>query len=81
MALGTILLTIMVLVLIGAFPAWPHNRSWELRPKRRVDAGIDHSARAGVDGADCTLTPALLPMRQGQRLIPIAGGFLIHLEK
>lgn len=81
MALGTILFTIMVLVLIGAFPAWPRNRSRELRPKRRADAGIDHSAHAGVDGADCTLPLALLPMRQGRRSIPIAGGFLIHLEK
>ncbi len=30
--LGTILLVILVLALIGAFPAWPHSRSWGYGP-------------------------------------------------
>lgn len=30
--LGTILLVVLVLVLIGAFPAWPHSRSWGYGP-------------------------------------------------
>ena len=28
----TILLVILVLMLIGAFPAWPHSRSWGYYP-------------------------------------------------
>jgi len=32
MSVGTILLIILVLVLIGAFPAWPHSRSWGYAP-------------------------------------------------
>jgi hypothetical protein len=32
MALGTILLIIVVLMLIGAFPAWPHSRNWGYYP-------------------------------------------------
>lgn len=28
----TILLIILVLLLIGALPAWPHSRSWGYRP-------------------------------------------------
>ena len=32
MSIGTILLIILVLVLIGAFPAWPHSRSWGYFP-------------------------------------------------
>ena len=32
MSLGTILLIIVVLMLIGAFPAWPHSRSWGYGP-------------------------------------------------
>ncbi len=28
MTLGTILLIILVLALIGALPAWPHSRAW-----------------------------------------------------
>ncbi len=30
--MGTILIIIIVLMLIGAFPAWPHSRSWGYGP-------------------------------------------------
>jgi hypothetical protein len=29
---GTILLVILILVVIGAFPLWPHSRSWGYGP-------------------------------------------------
>lgn len=32
MGLGTILLIILVLLLIGAIPAWPYSRSWGYGP-------------------------------------------------
>jgi hypothetical protein len=32
MSIGTILLIVLILVLIGAFPAWPHSRSWGYGP-------------------------------------------------
>lgn len=32
MSIGMILLIILVLVLIGALPAWPHSRSWGYMP-------------------------------------------------
>jgi hypothetical protein len=32
MSLGTILLIIIVLMLLGAFPTWPHSRSWGYGP-------------------------------------------------
>ena len=32
MSLGTILLIIIVLMLIGAIPSWPHSRSWGYGP-------------------------------------------------
>jgi hypothetical protein len=32
MTLGTILLVIVVLMLIGAVPRWPHSRSWGYGP-------------------------------------------------
>jgi hypothetical protein len=32
MTLGTILLVLLVLLLIGALPAWPHSRSWGYFP-------------------------------------------------
>ena len=30
--LGTILLVVLILMLIGAFPTWPHSRSWGYYP-------------------------------------------------
>ena len=32
MSLGTILLVVLVLILVGAIPAWPHSRSWGYGP-------------------------------------------------
>ena len=32
MSLGTILLIVVVLLVIGAIPAWPHSRSWGYGP-------------------------------------------------
>jgi len=32
MSLGTILLIVVVLLLIGAIPSWPHSRSWGYGP-------------------------------------------------
>ena len=36
MSLGTILLIILVLMLIGAIPSWPHSRSWGYGPSGGV---------------------------------------------
>jgi Protein of unknown function (DUF3309) len=30
--LGTILLVLLILMLIGAFPTWPHSKSWGYYP-------------------------------------------------
>lgn len=32
MSIGTILLIIVVLMLLGAIPAWPHSRGWGYGP-------------------------------------------------
>lgn len=32
MTLGTILLIVLVLLLIGAIPTWPHSRGWGYAP-------------------------------------------------
>ena len=31
-SMGTILLVILILMLLGAVPAWPHSRSWGYGP-------------------------------------------------
>lgn len=32
MSTGTILLIILILILIGALPAWPYSQGWGYRP-------------------------------------------------
>jgi len=34
--LGTILLVVLILFLIGALPTWPHSRSWGYYPSGGV---------------------------------------------
>jgi hypothetical protein len=36
MTIGTILLIILVLVLIGAIPTWPHSRTWGYMPSGAI---------------------------------------------
>lgn len=36
MSLGTILLIILVLMLIGVIPSWPHSRAWGYGPSGGV---------------------------------------------
>jgi len=36
MSLGSILLIILVLLLIGAIPSWPHSRSWGYGPSSGI---------------------------------------------
>jgi len=30
--LGTVLLVVLILILVGALPTWPHSRSWGYGP-------------------------------------------------
>jgi hypothetical protein len=32
MRMGTILLVVLVLLLLGVFPRWPHSRNWGYAP-------------------------------------------------
>ena len=32
MSLGTILLIVLILMLVGVLPSWPHSRSWGYGP-------------------------------------------------
>jgi Protein of unknown function (DUF3309) len=38
MSLGTILLIVVILILIGVLPTWPHARSWGYFPSGIVGA-------------------------------------------
>jgi len=32
MSIGTLLLIILILILVGALPTWPHSKSWGYYP-------------------------------------------------
>ena len=36
MSLGMIILIIVILILVGALPRWPHSRSWGYAPSGTV---------------------------------------------
>lgn len=36
MTLGTVLLILLILMLIGAIPTWPHSRNWGYGPSGGV---------------------------------------------
>jgi hypothetical protein len=38
MSVGTILLIVVILILVGVFPAWPHSRSWGYGPSGALGA-------------------------------------------
>ncbi|MBK5356083.1 DUF3309 domain-containing protein [Pseudomonas sp. TH41] len=37
MSVGTIVITIRILLLIGALPSWPHSRNWGDAPTSGLD--------------------------------------------
>ena len=40
MSLGTILLILLILVLLGVLPRWPHSRQWGYRPSGIVGIAL-----------------------------------------
>ncbi len=36
MSVGTILLVILILLLLGVFPTWPHSRNWGYAPSGTI---------------------------------------------
>jgi hypothetical protein len=40
MAIGTILLIVLVLLLVGAFPSWGHSRNWGYGPSGFVGVAL-----------------------------------------
>jgi hypothetical protein len=36
MSVGTILLIVLILILVGVFPTWPHTASWGYAPSGAV---------------------------------------------
>ena len=48
--LGTILIVILILMLLGALPTWPHKQKLGLFPERRAGLGCGDSGRLAAPG-------------------------------
>ena len=48
--LSTILIVVLILILIGALPTWPHSANWGYGPGGIVGGARHHRAGAGIDG-------------------------------
>ena len=40
MSLGTILLIVLILMLVGVVPTWPHSRGWGYAPSGVLGLGV-----------------------------------------
>jgi len=49
--MGTILIVILILLLIGALPTWGYSRSWGRGPSGLLGSGTGHCARALFAGS------------------------------
>ena len=54
--IGTILIIILILALVGALPTWGHSKSWGYFPQWRPRPDPDHPDYSGVDGSTLTFT-------------------------
>ena len=49
--MGTILLVVLILLLVGALSTWPHSANWGVCAKRRARFGCLDSGDSGADRA------------------------------
>ena len=50
--LGTILLIILIIILIGALPTWPYSSGWGYYPSGGVGLILDHPDHPAADGTN-----------------------------
>ena len=54
--LGTVLVVLLVLMLLGSFPAWPHSRNWGYGPTGGLRLILGDSGRNALAGPDMSGT-------------------------
>lgn len=50
MSLGTTLLIVLILMLVGVLPSWPHSQNCGLRTQQRHRVGINYCTNFVFDG-------------------------------
>lgn len=66
MSLGTMLLIVLILRLIGVIPSWPRSRSWGYGPSGGIGLYRDRHHRAAVERTDLTGRSAPRPTGVGR---------------
>jgi hypothetical protein len=54
MPLGTILLIILILLLLGALPTWPYSGEWGYYPSGGLGLVLDYYSRADGQGVEAS---------------------------
>ena len=52
--MSTILIIILILILVGAFPSWPYSRGWGYGPSGGIGLILRHPFDSRVAGKDLT---------------------------
>ena len=77
--LGTILIVILILFLLGALPTWPHSRSWGYGPSGGAGLGCGRSARLGAHGTPLIRQTESAKEKPAVRAANLRlGGFVYH---
>jgi hypothetical protein len=71
--MSTILLIVLVLLLLGAFPRWPHSRNWGYGPIRRAGTSVGDRSDHGSGGACARLEQAVKSRLRCRRVISARG--------
>ena len=74
MGIGTILLIILIILLIGAFPSWPYSSGWGYGPSGLLERDRRRPADPGVDGAVIASRAASAAARLGPAVAGAASG-------
>ena len=80
MSLGTILLIIFILMLIGAFPSWSHSRGWGYSPEWRLRSCRDSDYHLAVNGTNIVGNSNIVDqVVQPRLMIMLIAGMLLTL--
>ena len=55
MTLGSILLIILILMLVGVIPTWPYSRGWGYAPSGILGIAVADPAHSVADGPNIAL--------------------------
>ena len=67
LTLGTTVLVVMMVLLIGTIPGWPYSRGVGIRTERQYRTGAGHAARSLAEGSAMARTGSATARRSDHR--------------